>query len=163
MHPEAFAWVRDHAPVGPVTVLDLGGRDVNGSPRNLFDADSYTVLDIADGPNVDIVADAATWTPDREYDVVVCCECFEHTPVWPQICKTAFEALKPGGEFIVTTAGPGRQPHSGVDGGILRPGEYYANIDTDDLAACLRAVGFTDPLVDRSHNPEDVRAYAVRN
>jgi hypothetical protein len=41
--------------------------------------------------------------------------------------------------LILTCAGPGRPPHSGVDGGPLRPGEHYANPDPADLYACLVA------------------------
>src|SRR5437867_1988718 len=86
-----------------VTVLDLGGRDINGSARGLFpNASVYTVLDIRDGEGVDIVADAATWVPDQEYDIIICAETFEHTNVWPEICATAFKACAPGGKFVCT-------------------------------------------------------------
>ena len=36
MHPEAMEWVAKHATGDPVSVLDLGGRYINGSPRELF-------------------------------------------------------------------------------------------------------------------------------
>jgi hypothetical protein len=64
MHDQAMAWIAKHATSEPVTVLDIGGRDVNGSPQQLFPAAAYTVLDIRPGEDVDIVADAATWDPD---------------------------------------------------------------------------------------------------
>ena len=80
MHPEAYEWVRPHATSEPVEVLDIGGRNINGTSRDHFPhATRFTVIDIAEGPGVDVVADAATWTPDRSYDVVVCTEVFEHT------------------------------------------------------------------------------------
>lgn len=165
MHAEAMAWVAQHATQEPVTVLDLGGRFINGTPRDLFPAASnYTVLDIAPGPNVDIVADAATWNPDgTRWDVVVACELFEHTDQWPAICGTAFQALASGGRFIVTTAAPGRPPHSGVDGGTLRFGEYYANIDPDRLRKTLKGVGFAEVKVDVQSSPADVRAVATKS
>lgn len=158
MHAEAYEWVARHATRDPLTVLDIGGRDINGTVRDLFPAADYTSLDLVDGPGVDIVADASTWTPDRAYDLVVCCEVFEHTPVWPSICRTAYAAARPGGVFIVTAAGPGRAPHSAVDGGPVRPGEYYANVKPDELRDALTAAGWLDVVVDQLG--PDVRAHA---
>lgn len=162
MHAEAFAWVERHATKQPVTVLDIGGRDINGSVRSLFpNATVYRVLDIADGPNVDIVADAATWVPDMEYDMVVSCETFEHTAVWPPICAVAFKACAAGGIFIATMAGPGRPAHSAVDGGwSLHPGEHYANVNPHELHAVLVECGWSNVIVDRQDHPADVRAVA---
>lgn len=161
MHGEAYAWVAALATDDSVSVLDLGGRDINGNCRPLFPHADYTVLDIAPGPNVDIVADAATWVPDRAYDIVVCTEVFEHTAVWPQICHTAFKACTADGVLILTMAGPGRPAHSAVDGGWqLHPGEYYANVFPDKLRAVLEQVGWRDVVVDQQHSPADVRAVA---
>lgn len=164
MHPEAYQWVAEHATTGPVAVLDLGGRDINGTPRALFPgATLYRTVDIAPGPAVDIVADAATWVPDREYDVAVSTECFEHTGSWPRIVLTALAALRPGGLFIATMAGPGRGVHSGVDGGgTLHPGEHYANVDPATLLAVLTDAGFTGVTVDVRPSPADVRCVATK-
>ncbi len=165
MHSEAYAWVRHNSqPLDPDAVLDIGGRNINGSVRDLFpNATTYTALDIAEGDGVDVVADAATWTPDREYDLVVAAEVFEHTDSWPEICRTAFDALHPGGVFIATMAGPGRPPHSGVDGGAnLYPGEHYANVRPERLRAVLENIGWANIEVDQQHSPADVRAVAVR-
>lgn len=164
MHPEAYEWVRRYAVREPVTVLDIGGRDVNGSPRPLFDlATEYVVLDILPGEHVDIVADAAEWEPDRCFDVVVSTECFEHAPRWREIVGTAYKALVPGGLFIATMAGPGRPVHSGVDGGPgLHSGEHYGNVDPGDLQRAMEAVGFVDIVVDQQHSPADVRTVARR-
>lgn len=162
MHTEAYRWVAGYASSDPLLVLDIGGRDINGSPRSLFPCADYTVLDIAAGPNVHIVADAATWPPDREYDLVLCCEVFEHTPAWPQICATALEACRPGGLLIATMAGPGREPHSGVDGGQLQPGEHYQNVEPGVLWQVLDAVGWRELTVDYQPGPADVYAVARR-
>ena len=163
MHAEAREWVRRHVPpASPMHVLDIGGRDINGSVRDLFpDVLSYTVLDIQDGDNVDIVADAATWVPVREYDIVVSCETFEHTDVWPDICRTAYKACASGGIFIATMAGPGRPEHSAIDGQFrLHPGEYYDNVAPEDLRAVLTECGWDNVIVDQQRSPADVRAAA---
>lgn len=164
MHSEAMAWVAEHATTDRVTVLDVGGRYVNGSPRPLFpNAVVYRVLDIADGPDVDVVADAAAWTPDREYDVVVCCETFEHAAEWPRIALAAHKALRPGGRFIATMAGPGRAVHSGVDGGPwLHRGEHYANVAPEALDRALREAGFVQIVIDYQLAPCDVRCVAAK-
>lgn len=164
MHLEALSWVEEHRTDEPVAVLDIGGRNINGTPRPLFpNATVYTVLDIAPGDGVDVVADAATWKPDRRYDVVVCCEVFEHTDVWPAILRTAHRALVRGGRLIATMAGPGRAPHSAVDGGPhLYDGEHYANVEAAELHAALTSAGFRRIVVDEETNSHDVRATAYR-
>lgn len=115
--------------IAPYALLDVGGLDVNGNPRDLFfGSDPYITLDIAQGPNVDIVADAATWTPDREYDVVVSCEVFEHTPQWPKIVETCYRALRVGGAFIATCASIGRGAHDAYGAPEIPLGQYYGNV-----------------------------------
>jgi SAM-dependent methyltransferase len=162
MHREALEWVHENAPLDARTVLDIGGRDVNGSPKGLFSGpEVYRVLDIEPGPGVHLVADAATWTPDREYDVVVCCEVFEHAARWPEIITTALKACKPGGLFVATMAGPGRELHSGIDGGPnLYVGETYANIDPDQLFDALLDAGWEN--IRTSQLGSDVRCVATR-
>lgn len=157
-------WIAKHAPSRPVTVLDLGGRDINGTPRHLFQATVYTVLDARPGEGVDIVADAATWKPGRRrWDVIVCAETFEHTAAWRAIIRTAYKACRTGGLFIVTTAAPGRPPHSGADGEFrLLPGEHYANIRPAELERALTAAGWDQVVVDVQDYPADVRAVAVK-
>ena len=49
MHPEVIDWVRQWATNQPITVLDIGGRDLNGSTRDLFPNADYTELYIAVG------------------------------------------------------------------------------------------------------------------
>ena len=165
MHPQVLDWVRRHVPDRPpertLVVLDIGGRDVNGTCRWLFGwADEYRVLDLRPGENVDIVADAATWEPDRAYDVALCTEVFEHTADWRRIIATAFSALTPGGMFIATAASPGRPAHSGIHGNEVEPGEYYAGVSRFELTDALAAAGFERFEVDEQLYPADVRCVA---
>jgi SAM-dependent methyltransferase len=164
MHDQAHAFVRDHARTDAAKVLDLGGRDVNGTVRDLFpDALDYIVVDINPGDGVDVVADAADWQPTGTYDVVVSCETFEHAERWREICGTAFNALRPGGQFIATMAGPGRPEHSAIDGQFrLLDGEYYGNVDPAVLFDVLDEWGFVDVFIDSRPSPADVRAVAYR-
>ncbi len=161
MHREAYEYVAQHAPRDARSVLDIGGRNINGSPRDLFtDPNDYTVIDILPGPGVDEVVDAADWDPfpPRQWECVVCCETFEHTSVWPGIVATAFKVCEAGGTFIATMAGPGRPVHSGVDGGgVLWPDEHYGNVDPDELRVVMKDVGWVDVEIDQQFGPCDVR------
>jgi Methyltransferase domain len=149
MHGAAYLWVADHVPDNPGHVLDIGGRNVNGSVRGLFpSAASWTCLDIMPGQGVDIVADAGTWTPVRPYDTILCLEVFEHTANWPDILGTIKRALSKDGYAILTMAGLGRAPHSGVDGNALRPGEHYGNVSGHALRIAAEEAGFGHVHVD---------------
>jgi hypothetical protein len=60
-------------------VVEIGGRNVNGSVRELFHPEcAYLSTDIAPGDGVDIVADGASLSLDIAADLVVCCEVLEH-------------------------------------------------------------------------------------
>lgn len=141
-------------------MLDIGGRDVNGTCRHLFPNARYVTLDALEGPNVDIVADAAEWTPTSRHDFVLCTEVFEHTERWPDICVTAYKACRTGGTFLVTAAGPGRSVHSGISETADPTGEWYENIDPDRLRKELEAAGWQEIEVDVAGL--DVRATARR-
>jgi SAM-dependent methyltransferase len=162
VHEEARAYVEAHRTDEALAVLEVGGRQINGGVRDLFpNATPYVSLDIAEGDAVDIVANAATWTPDRLYDLVVCTEVFEHTPEWPEILATMAKACRPGGRLVLTMAGPGRSPH-GASGGPHEPNEHYANVEPDHLRAQLATTGWTNVQVDYLHPPGDTRATATR-
>lgn len=162
MHAEAFSFVqRATIAMLPERVVELGSRDVNGSPRSLFPYARYLGVDIEPGPGVDVVADASEWVPDCEYDLVLCLEVFEHTPHWPGIIRTAHNALRDGGTFIVTAATEPRAEHSAVDGGPLQPDEYYENLDPHGLGDVLWSAGFGDIKITVCHWG-DVYAVGVR-
>lgn len=156
MHGAAMEWVAWHARRDPSTVLDLGGRNVNGSVQPLFRSATFTTLDIR--PGADILGDAADWEPDRSYDMVLCLETFEHAERWRDICHTARKACRAGGWFIVTTAAPGRPVHSTEGSLVLPEGEYYGNVEPDHLRAALESAGFVDIVI--SHKADDVRSAA---
>lgn len=159
MHPAARAWVETYAPQAG-RVLDIGGRDVNGNLRDLFPEAAYLCVDPRDGPWVDVVANVLDWNPWLRFDLVICCEVFEHTNQWREIIAKAFELCASGGMFICTAAGHARAEHSAEDGGPRRPDEWYENILGYDLANTLEQAGFTNVTVDDID--EDVRALAFK-
>lgn len=140
MHAEALAYVNRFATADQAVVTEFGARDINGTPRPLFPNAVWWGIDIADGRGVDEVADATEWSGEPA-DFVICCEVFEHFAGWELIVQNMAANLVPGGRAVITAAGPARLPHSAVDGGPLRDGEHYANVDPDTLRMVMKAAG----------------------
>jgi len=139
LHEGARAWIAEQAArLGPFeSVLEIGSRNVNGSVREFFEGAEYVGLDQLDGDGVDIVADAVLWATLRQYDAIVCCEVFEHEARWPELLERIGAWLGFGAVALLTMATTGRAPHSGIDGGQVRPGEHYQNVELPEfLEAC---------------------------
>lgn len=148
MHKAAWDYVADavtsyNLDQPGTVVMDLGGRNVNGTTRELFPTvDSYLALDLTAGPGVDIVADAATAELDQRFDVIVSTELLEHAEHAGEIVANAHRHLKPGGMFVATMAGPRRRPHGASGEPSPPPGEFYRNIYPRTLDEWLRVAGF---------------------
>jgi SAM-dependent methyltransferase len=86
--------------LGPVTVLEIGSQDVNGSIRSCFGSDvSYIGVDFADANGVDIVLDDPYVLPfdTASVDVLVCSSCFEHSEFFWLTFQEMARVLKRGG------------------------------------------------------------------
>ena len=141
MHAEALDFLRKITLAGPV--VEFGSRNINGSVRDVFPELEWIGVDIVEGPGVDIVCDAAKYEPGRDPETVICCEVLEHAENWRDLIANAYRILGTSGILLVTCAGPGRKPHSAIDGGPLRDGEYYRNLTACEIrCACLEA-GFS--------------------
>ena len=164
MHREAFEFIARSLTDFPSlpSVIEIGGRDINGSVRPLFRAaDSYVSIDIQPGRGVDVVADAADYMPAEPVQCVVCCEVLEHAEQAAKIVANAAKMLQPGGVLFVTAATDPRVPHSAVDGGAVQAGEFYRNIDANELTSWLEDVfGQINVTVDAQRG--DVYAVAVK-
>ena len=165
MHDQAWGWVAQVAQeIGPAgRVMDQGGQDVNGDIRPLFQGvTEWISVDLADTPGVTIVADCGDYTHPELCDVVVTTELLEHTPRGQDIIGHAYESLKPGGHYIVTTAAPGRPVHNATGGPELAEGEHYRNISYDELNGWLERAGFTHIIISTIGAPFhiDIRAWA---
>lgn len=158
MHVAARQFVETHVEANrPFTaVLEVGSRNVNGGVRDLFPEAIYVGIDIEPGDGVDIVTDAAKWVPSGPFDCVVSTEVFEHAQRWPMIVANCARVLMHEGVLIVTAAGPGRAPHSAVDGGPVRAREYYANVQPDLLATAAIQAGLADVTVEVNGELGDV-------
>lgn len=166
MHDAAYAYVAATVDLFDLhtarTVLDLGGRNVNGTTRPLFaDTTTYVVVDLADAANVNVVADAADVDLGVTFDAVVSTELLEHTDRAAEIVATAYRHLEPGGMFIATMAGPGRAPHGASGESAPPPGEWYRNVEPDELTEWIIAAGFHEFEVDTSGT--DLRCWARKD
>lgn len=164
MHDPAHRFIAgtvDCFGVDDALAVDLGGRDINGTVHSLFSR-PVLVVDISDGRGVDVVADAADWTTEGRFDVVLCTEVFEHTPRWREIIATAHRVLNPGGLLIATCATFGRPEHGAASDKPL-PGEFYENVNPAHLRSEL--LGWTYSMVrtaDGMFSQDDLYAWAVK-
>jgi len=159
MHNEAYAFVRQFATDEPISVIEIGSRNINGSVRMLFPNATWTGIDLYDGPGVDVVGSALDYVPPDTVDAVICCEVCEHAAEWRELIAHARWWLKPGGKFIITCAGPGREPHSHIDGCQLRDDEFYENVSVDELRDALIDSGLTVVICTQLGN--DTQALAM--
>ena len=89
-------------------ILDIGGRDRSKVDRSKFYGSDHeiTVLDIADGENVDVVGDAhelsSYFSPDV-FDVLVSTSVFEHLHSPWKVAIEMNKVLKKGGIALVQT------------------------------------------------------------
>jgi methyltransferase family protein len=162
MHLAAYAFiartVSAYQPRGPV--VEIGSLDINGSVRPLFWPRPYLGVDRVAGPGVDVVADGGTYQPEAMPHTVVCCEVLEHLEAAAALVAQAGRVLAPGGLYLMTCAGTGRAPHSAVDGGALRAGEWYRNVSGAEFATWCRAAGLA--LLELEVDGGDLRAVATK-
>jgi hypothetical protein len=126
-------------------IVEVGGRNVNGSIRAMFAGPPYLGVDLVAGADVDLVADCAApathWlildALGQQPDTVICCEVLEHTPEADAIVRNCLMLVEPGGYVILTCATAPRDEHSAIDGGTLRPGEFYRNVELGRVQSWL--------------------------
>jgi len=168
MHAQAydgFARMLTQTGLDPLAVwriLDVGGADVNGSVRGQLPNSAWVGVDIAAAPGVDIVADAATWTPPfKEYDLVVATELFEHAQRWPEIIMQMAAGLCEWGPevLIATCASTGRPGHGARGEAGVPVGEYYGNVDPELLKTEL-GKWFKEVHVEYNPDPGDAYMWA---
>ena len=170
MHEEAYAgFARMLEQTGLDTegewkVLDVGGADVNGTVHSMLPNANWIVLDIEDAPNVNIIADAATWPAKAwsfGFDVVTATELFEHAEQWAAIIGTMADALHADGPqiLIATCASDGRSPHGSRGEWGVPAGQFYGNVSPGDLETELRK-HFKLVHVEYNPNPGDAYMWA---
>jgi len=93
-------------------VLDVGSYNVNGTLKPLFETSEYIGLDIAPGPNVDILlrAHKIPFT-DNYFDIVISSSCFEHDDMFWETFLEMCRVTKPDGLIYIQV--PSNGPYHG--------------------------------------------------
>ena len=93
-------------------VIDIGGRNVNGSLRSFFETKGmeYICIDMEADISVDIVVPPSEKLPfeDGSVDLIVSTSCFEHDPCFWLTFKEMTRIIKPSGFIYINapTSGP---------------------------------------------------------
>ena len=93
-------------------VVDIGGRNVNGSLRNFFETKGmkFVCIDMEADASVDIVIPPGEKLPfeDGSVDLIVSTSCFEHDPCFWLTFKEMTRIIKPSGYIYINapTTGP---------------------------------------------------------
>lgn len=130
-------------------VLDVGSLDINGGPHELLNPIEYVGVDLAEGPNVDLVARGEELDfPTGSFDLSMSSECFEHNPCWQPTLVNMVRMTRRGGLIVFSCATTGRPEHGTTrsDGGFSAPlavgqgQEHYANVTPRQVATVLNGV-----------------------
>jgi SAM-dependent methyltransferase len=93
-------------------VVDIGGRNVNGSSRSVFEEKGmkYICVDMESDTSVDIVIPPGEKLPfeNGSVDLILSTSCFEHDPCFWLTFKEMTRIIKPSGYIYVNapTSGP---------------------------------------------------------
>jgi SAM-dependent methyltransferase len=106
-------------PARPLSVLDIGSFDVNGSYRDLFEAPDWTYrgCDRVAGPNVDLVQeqDYRLPVPAGSIDLAISGQAFEHVEYFWLLFLEFARVLKPGGLIFLIAPSRGPEHRHPVD------------------------------------------------
>lgn len=84
-------------------LLDLGAGHAKYKGILSEQADQYFAVDIAPGPNIDLVADIHnTGLPDASFDAIVCTQVIEHVKNPFRVLEEIKRLLRPGGVCFIS-------------------------------------------------------------
>jgi SAM-dependent methyltransferase len=111
-------------------ILDIGSYDVNGTYRDIFDKPAwrYIGVDVAAGPNVDLVLKSPYRYPLRDgyADVVICGQTIEHVEFFWLSWREMVRIVRPGGLIFLIAPSRGPEHLHPVDCWRFLPGGYRA-------------------------------------
>lgn len=167
MHPEAYNGLSTMLNESGLDlshswrVADFGGRNVNGSIRDLIPNARWYGVDLIEGPGVDHARDLTLDWPMTfsQFDIIVTTELLEHVEDWRGVIRTMAQALVGEEMIFITCASTGRRPHGASGEWDPPPGEWYGNVAKDELERQLSKF-FAHYHVTYNPMPGDVYAWA---
>jgi SAM-dependent methyltransferase len=125
-HPDWFTGGR---------VLELGSGGADPVIRELFNnPEEYVGVDIVEGPNVDVVADAATVDfGNTRFDTVMCFSLLEHAPNWRDCLTNAVDLMKQGSVMVGCHGAEGNQHHGPEPWAIVTEQDFLDHVRTLDV------------------------------
>jgi len=146
MHWQAYSFVNAIRSAFPEQfsnscVVEFGSSTVNYSIRDVFDDPKmYIGIDLAEGKNVDVIANAKDVFVGDHFDIAISCECFEHNPYYKETFLNMCNHTRKGGLVIFTCATVGRKEHGTArtspeeSPGSQKIGwDYYQNLIENDF------------------------------
>jgi len=137
-----------------LVILDIGSMDVNGTYHPLFSepAWEYTGLDMATGPNVDVVPRnpyAWTETASDSVDVLISGQALEHVEFFWLTMQEIARVLKPGGLCCIIAPSGGVEHRYPVDCWRFYPDGFralarYVEFDTISVVTHWEGRGYSD-------------------
>jgi SAM-dependent methyltransferase len=109
MTDQILHWIASVLPhLQPGRVLEVGSRNVNGSPRPMIEpaAKSYVGTDMQDGEGVDWKlhnTELQRTFGMHAFDTILCCECLEHDSNFLLTVEDMRSMLDHGGMLLITT------------------------------------------------------------
>lgn len=111
-------------------ILDIGSYDVNGSYKQFFDQPGwhYTGVDLAPGPNVDLVLKSPYRFPVKSHsvDVIVSGQAFEHIEYFWLSWLEMARMVRPGGLVFLLAPSRGYEHRHPQDCWRFYPDSYRA-------------------------------------
>lgn len=169
MHPEIDQFILSVKKVYPEyfknkKVLEVGSQDINGSVRKHFTNCDYLGIDLGEAPGVDKVENASEMKYSKEFDVVISSEMLEHCEKWREALMNMYLAVKSGGLFILTCAGPkrhehGTKNHTPQDSKFTL--EHYRNISVEDFKTVLPLELFSEHSLGLYRGDTDLYFYGI--
>lgn len=173
MHPAVHSFIREVRKERPYKfrlrkVLEVGSKNINGSPRKYFWFCKYVGIDLSKGKGVDLVCDICDMKYAdnfEKWDCVVSCEMLEHCSQWKKALERMFHFTKPKGMILITCAGIHRGEH-----GTTRTSpkdspdtnDYYRNISTDDFKSVLPSELFSHYMLMYGRGKNDLYFYGIK-